>query len=206
MSKKVILIGGFCEIIELCEDNYFAIAGIIDNMNVGEYMGYPIIGTDRDAPSLYPDFKDIPLIITPDLPLIRKRLFDCYGALNYKFSSLISQDARISKSALIGHGTIIQNGVNISSEAEIGRFVKINTNANIMHNSKIGNFTTIAPNAVILGKVTIGNECYIGANATILPNINICDNVVIGAGAVVTRSIEKPNATYVGIPARLLNK
>ena len=206
MSKKVILIGGFHEIIELCEDCGFTIAGIIDNVKTGEYMGYPVIGTDNDAPSLYNDFKDISLIISPDLPLIRKKLFTYYSSLNYKFESLISKDAKISRSAQIGSAAVIQSGVNISSACRIGDFVKVNTNANIMHDAFIGDFTTIAPNAVVLGNITIGANSYIGANSTILPGVEICDNALVGAGAVVTGNIDKANTAYVGVPARLLKK
>lgn len=205
MNNTVILIGGFHEIIELCEDSDLKILGIIDNILVNEYMGYPVIGADRDAPVLYSRFKKYPLILTPDQPLIREKLFSYYSALGYTFTSLISKEASISRSALIGNGTVIQNGVNISSSSNIGNFVKLNTNANIMHDSTIGDFTTVAPDAVILGRVIVQNSCYIGSNSTILPELLIRERTTVGAGAVVTKDTGE-SETVIGIPARKIIK
>lgn len=201
--NRVILVGGFHEIIELAEENSIEIIGIIDKQGHGSYRKYNIICDDENAISLDNYYKKIPIIITPDKPDIRKKLYDYYSKLGFVFSSLISNKASISKSAVIREGTIVQIGVNVSAETQIGKFVKLNTLCNIMHNSKISDFTTIAPNAVVLGNSDIGKYCYIGSNSTILPNISICDNVIIGAGAVVTKKISKPG-TYIGIPAKPL--
>jgi len=203
VQNKIIIVGAFHEIIELAEENGIEIAGIIDNDKSDNYRSYKIICCDKDAGNLSDTFKNIPIILTPDVPFIRKKLHKFYSELGFKFSSLISKNSVISKSAVIDFGTIIQSGVNVSAESKIGKFVKLNTKCNIMHNSILGDFTTIAPNAVTLGNVKIGELCYIGSNATILPNISICDNVIVGAGAVVTKNINIVG-TYVGVPASLL--
>ncbi len=204
MNTKVILIGGFIEIIELCEDNNISIHGIVDN-NIILHNNYRYLGTDNEAINFDDALKDYPLIISPDAPRDRKKLKKYYENSGFGFFSLISSASKISKSSVIGIGAIIQRGVNISSEVSIGDFVKLNIGANIMHNSNIGEYTTIAPNAVILGHVSIGEECYIGANATILPNIKIAKNVTIGAGAVVTKNIVEEGGKYIGIPAKKIN-
>lgn len=206
MDRKIVLIGGFVEIIELCEENCIEIMGIVDKKEScnNKYLKY--IGSDSDVEDWINNFRDFKLLITPDIPKVRKNLYSFYAQHGFTFTSLISGDARISKSATLGIGVIVQSGVNISSEVTIGNFVKINTNANIMHNSNVGDYSTIAPNAVILGHVNIGNTCYIGANTTILPHVKICNNVTIGAGAVVTKNINTPGTIYVGIPAKPMNK
>jgi UDP-N-acetylbacillosamine N-acetyltransferase len=200
---KIIIVGAFHEVIELAEDNGVEIIGMIDNGITGAYRNYKILCTDQDATHLQDFYKNIPIIITPDKPQIRLELHSWYNELGFKFHSLISKDARISRSALIDTGTIVQAGVNVSAESRIGKFVKLNTNSNIMHNCVIGDYSTIAPNAVTLGHVTVGELCYIGSNATILPNISICDNVIVGAGSVVTKDI-RVSGTYAGVPARML--
>lgn len=205
MNNKVIIIGAFHEIIELAEDLHYEIVGLVDNIKTGCYYNYPILGTDNDIKNIYDLYHTVPLIITPDQPLIREKLFCEYHKQGFSFKKLISAKAKISKSAIIGTGTVVQAGVNISNESDIGRFVKLNTKCNIMHNVAINDFTTVAPNAVVLGHVKIGQYCYIGSNSTILPYINICDNIVIGAGAVVTKNITK-SGTYVGNPARLFKE
>lgn len=203
--KKVILIGGFHEIIELCESENIEIVGIIDNFKKGNYLGHQILGTDNDIKELYNSFREIPVIISPDQPQKRNYLVDLYGKAGFSFYSLISSNTIISKSAELGQGVLIQAKANISACVNVGNFVRINTMANIMHDSTIQEFTTIAPNAVILGRVIIGSHCYIGANCTILPNITIGNNSVIGAGSVITKDVPS-NKTIIGNPGRELVK
>ena len=201
MKDKVILIGGFHEIIEICEIANKEIIGIIDNNLTKNYFGYEIIGTDEYALSIYKKNRDIPIIITPDKPQKRKKLCDFYSKIGFNYIELIHPNSLISKSAYIGMGVVIQYHVNVSSLVKLGRFVKINTMANIMHDCTIGDYTTIAPNAVILGGVKIGNNCYIGANSTIMPNVRIGDFVIVGAGAVVTKDVNK-NRVIIGNPGK----
>lgn len=201
MNKKVIIVGAFHEMIELCESAGYDIIGIIDNEKENQFLSYPIIGKDQEAESLYAKYKDIPLVITPDTPLIREKLVNLYMKIGFNIETVISPNAIISKYAKIGNGVVIQTGVNVSAFAEIKDFVKLNTRCNIMHDSVIGDYTTIAPNAVVLGRIHIGGKSYVGANATILPELTVGNEVVIGAGAVVTKSI-KDNQKVKGIPAK----
>lgn len=203
LENNIILVGSFHEIIELCESCKKCIIGIIekDNRLGNQYFGYKILGTDDMASDLYKEYKNVPLIATPDIPELRKKLVKYYSEIGFKFCDLIHPEANISKYAKIGNGVIIQKGANISTNANLGDFVKINSFANIMHDSLIGKFTSVAPNAVILGRVEISESCYIGANSTILTDKKIGRNAVIGAGAVVTKNVRE-NATVIGNPAR----
>jgi UDP-N-acetylbacillosamine N-acetyltransferase len=201
MDKEIILVGGFHEIIELCEEIGYKIIGIIDNNLKESYWGYPIIGTDNMIKIISQNYKHIPLVITPDFPSTRKKLFLEYSKYGFEFETIISPTAKISKSSIIGTGAIIQHQVNVSSNVRIGNFTKLNVGCNVMHDSTIGNFVTIAPNAVILGRVNIGDSTYIGANSTILPDKSVGENAIVGAGAVVTKNFDS-NSTIKGIPAK----
>lgn len=201
MKTDVILVGGFHEMIELCEDCGYNIVGIIDNELTGIYYGYPIIGKDKDAKALFPQYGKARIIVTPDSPKLRKKLVGNYKSIGYNFITVISPQSKVSRYAKIGEGTVVQSGVNISSATEIGDFCKLNTNCNLMHDNIIGNFVTIAPNAVSLGRVEIGDNSYIGANSTILPGIVIDNNCVVGAGAVVTHNVAE-GKTVKGVPAK----
>ena len=205
MNKRVVLVGGFHEIIELCDLCSIKIVGIIVNNLQDEYYGLPILGTDMDANKLYRSLKEIPLVITPDNPIVRWKLVSYYKKIGFKFTSLISSQANISRSANIGVGSVVQAGVNISSYTRIGDFCKLNTNANVMHDNVIGDYVSIAPNAVSLGYVTIKTFSYIGANSTILPKKVVNENCIVGAGAVVTKDVEQ-GTTVIGIPAKVLKK
>jgi len=203
MSISIIIVGAFHEIIELAEKNKVKVLGLIDNLRVGYYYNYSVLGTDNDISKIFNQYKSVPLVITPDNPTLREKLYKKYKKQGFKFACLVSNNAILSMSSSVGQGTIIQDGVNVSSEVTVGQFVKLNTYCNIMHNVIVGDFTTVAPNAVILGNVKIGKSCYIGANATLLPNIEICDKSIIGAGSVVIKNISSPGK-YVGSPARLM--
>ncbi|KUK56789.1 MAG: Putative capsular polysaccharide related hexapeptide transferase family protein, partial [Bacteroidetes bacterium 38_7] len=99
MDKKIILVGGFHEIIELCENLGYTIIGIIDNNIKDSYLNYPILGTDDEANTLFMKYGSIPLVITPDLPIIREKLFKHYSDIGFSFETIISSHAKISKSS-----------------------------------------------------------------------------------------------------------
>lgn len=201
MDNEIILVGAFgemCELAELCGKK---VVGIIDNQIHGAFRGIPIIGTDQEAHTLFYQYSSIPVVITPDNPLLRKKLVEYYRGIGFSFCSLISPSASISPTAQIGVGSVIQTCCNVSSDTKIGEFCKLNTFANVMHDNRIGDFTTIAPNAVLLGRVEIEECAYIGANATILPARKVGSGSIVGAGAVVTGDI--PEGSIVkGVPAK----
>ncbi|MDD2502700.1 MAG: NeuD/PglB/VioB family sugar acetyltransferase [Clostridia bacterium] len=201
MKEKVILVGGYHEIIELSEDCGYKVVGIIDNDNKGSYCNIPIIGKDSDAISLFEKYKDCKVVICPHMPMVREKLYKLYSSIGYKFATLVSPNAHISRYATVGEGSVIQGGVNIAANTNIGSFVKLNTNANIMHDDEVEDFVTVAPDAVALGYVRIKRYAFIGANSTILPNITIGTKAIVGAGAVVTKDIED-GRTVKGIPAK----
>lgn len=203
--KEIILVGGFHEMIELCEDAGFNIIGIIDNELTGGYYGYPIIGTDNDAASLYKRYQNCQIVITPDFPRLREKLVDLYHSAGFSFATIIHPAATVSRFATIGKGTVIQRGVNVSANTRIGAFCKLNTGCNVMHDNSIGDYATVAPNAVLLGYVSVGELSYIGANSTILPNISIGNLSTVGAGAVVTKNVQS-NLVVAGVPAKRLVK
>ena len=205
MKEPVLLVGAFHEAVELCELCGLEIVGIFDNAKRGDFRGYPILGDDASAAGISDEYKRVPGLLTPDKPALRKRLAERYTELGFSFRSVISPEARVSKSAQLGRAVFIQSGCNVSSAAHIGDFVRLNTMANVMHDSVVGAFTTVAPNAVVLGCVTIGEGCYIGAHCTILPNLQVQSGAVVGAGAVVTRPVPG-GATVAGSPARPMEK
>lgn len=201
-DNKVILVGAFSEMIDLCLECQYDIVGYIDNQETKYDIGRgQYLGTDEELSSIYKEFGHIPVIISPDSPSIRKKLFYKYKENGFKFQTLISPCAYVSRSAVIEEGAVVQHGVTVSANARIGKFVKLNVNANIMHDCVVGDFSTIAPNAVLLGRVSIGSGAYVGANSTILPCCNVGSDTIVGAGAVVTKNIPA-NCTVKGVPAK----
>jgi sugar O-acyltransferase (sialic acid O-acetyltransferase NeuD family) len=201
MTRQILLVGAFAEIVELCETCDVRIAGIFDHHTTGEFMGHKILGRDDDARRLAARLRDVPVLIVPDAPAERRRLATFYLSLGYRPGSLVSPRAIVSKSATIGSGTVVQSGCHISTSVRIGDFVKVNAGANLMHDAVVGDFTTIAPNAVILGRVSVHAGCYVGANATVLPDLHVGEEAVLGAGTVVIQHVG-PRTVVMGNPAK----
>jgi sugar O-acyltransferase (sialic acid O-acetyltransferase NeuD family) len=118
-----------------------------------------------------------------------------------EFVTLISPYAKVSPTAHIGKGAVIQAGAVIMPNVHVGALALVNINTTIGHGAKIGILSTVNPGANISGDVTIGSTCLIGTGAQILEKLKIGELVIVGAGSVVTKDIP-PNVTAVGIPAR----
>ena len=201
MDTDVILVGGFHEIIELCEDAGVNVVGIIDGRLQDSYYGIPVLGSDEDALSIKGQYGDVPLVITPDAPSVRKGLVEFYRSRGFRFLTLVSPYAKVSKYATLGEGCVVQSMVNISAGTHVGEFVKFNIGCNVMHDNAVGDYSTVAPGAVSLGRVSIGEGVYVGANSTILPDRSVGDYSVVGAGAVVTRDVAACTVVK-GVPAK----
>ena len=200
MLKDLIILGYFCEAVELCEKSGYSIVGIVDKFPPKDNK-YPYLGDDDYILNHDTQYHNIPFFMVPDSPMQRKCLYDLYHEKGFKFETVISPNALVSKSAELGEGCMIQDGCNISSGVKLGKMVRVNCMANIMHECIIDDFVTIAPSAVVLGRCHVKSFSYVGANATILPYKTIGESVIVGAGAVVTKNIEKEQ-TVIGVPAR----
>jgi len=204
-EKNIIVVGGFHEVLELCERCSHHIVGIIDPGLHGTYLGYDILGHDGDAARLYREYGHIPLVVSPDTPGKRCALIKHYADIGFDFATLIHPSALVSGRATIGKGVVIQANVHISANAKLADFVRVNVYANLMHDVLVERYTTIAPNAVLLGSVVVKEACYVGANATILPHVKVGARAVVGAGAVVVTDVE-PDCTVAGNPARVIKR
>lgn len=211
MKPEIILIGGggHCksciDVIE--QEGKFKILGILDvPEKIGDnILSYKVIGSDLDIPKMLKETKNF-LITVGQIKSPEKRitLYQLIKRLVGNLPALISPMAYVSRSALIGEGTIVMHFAMINANAKVGANCIINSKALVEHDAIIDDHCHISTTAVINGNVKIGAGCYIGANATILQNIEICENVIIGAGAVVTKSITSPNTVWAGVPAREL--
>jgi sugar O-acyltransferase (sialic acid O-acetyltransferase NeuD family) len=120
-----------------------------------------------------------------------------------EFINAFHPSAVISKSAQIGHGSVLMASAVINPHVHIGKHVIINTAASVDHECVIADYVHISPNATLAGRVSVGQCTHIGAGSVIIQGINIGSNCTIGAGAVVLRDVPD-GAVMVGNPARLL--
>jgi UDP-perosamine 4-acetyltransferase len=206
MKTKIILIGGFCETIEFCQECGFDIVGVVDFSDEATLQyELPYLGNDEKFLSKAEHYKTCKLVICPDAPKVREKIVLRYKAVGFSFAQVISPSARVSPTAVLGEGLQIQAGALISAQSVIGDFVRINCGAQVFHDCKIGAYTTLAPTAFISGRVTVAERCYFGVGSIVLPNIKIGEGVTVGAGAVVTKDVEAWT-TVAGIPAKKMER
>jgi len=204
-ALEVILVGGFCEVVELCTRCGVKVVGFFDS-SIDALEGYdiPYLGTDKEALSNPSRFFHTPLVVVPDDPIIRQRIVRKYQSAGYHFASIISPDADISPTCKCLEGVVIQSGVVVTAKAKVGAFSKLNIGAKIFHDCQLEDFVTLAPGATLLGRVKVHSGSYIGASCTILPKIVIGQNCKVGAGAVVTHNVSD-QCVVAGVPARRIN-
>ena len=149
-GERIIIVGGFCEIIELAEACGKRIVGIIDPNADPSAVGYPILGADCDAERIHARHADAAVFVGVDDPQRRARLVAIYTRARFGFTNLIHPQARISPTATVGVGVMVQYGAHLSSYVRVADHVRVNVYANLMHEARVGRCTTIAPNAVVL--------------------------------------------------------
>jgi serine acetyltransferase len=120
-------------------------------------------------------------------------LYPIYFLITYYFLSY-----HIGPSVKIGGGLYLHNREVVMTEnVIIGKYF------DCMGQTTIGRNLNSSKN-----RIEIGDYVFLGVGAKIIAKeeLIIASHVKIGANAVVTKSLEKENGTYVGIPARLIGK
>lgn len=197
----VVLVGAFHEMVILLQQAGHQLKGYVDRQSVDHSLLHevPYLGNDEDFLASVAFQQCSNVVVTPDLPLIRKKIMLQYEAAGAHFPTIIG--GVVMPTAELADGVVLQALSYVSASSSIGCGVKLNVGATVMHDCRVGDYSTLAPRSLLLGGVMVGSEVYIGANATVLPGVSIGDGAVIGAGAVVTKDV--PSQTTVkGIPAK----
>jgi len=185
-------------ILEILELQQKAIGGLLDcNTEIGTLQGYDV---HFDLVQSYDPQLDSFLIAIGDNRIRKEIVAHCvFGP----YSQAIHPFSVLSKSALIGVGTVVMAGVVVNSDARIGQHVILNTNCSVDHDCQVGDFVHISPNAALAGGVHVGEGSHIGIGASVIPGIKIGKWTTIGAGTVVIRDVPD-YAVVVGNPGTVL--
>lgn len=179
------------DVIELT--GQFKVAGLVEKerADIRDNLGYPIIGTDDDLPTLRQRYRDalvtLGQIKSPDT---RVRLFQLLIEFDCNLPIISSPNAYLSRHARVGNGTIIMHGAIATANAKIGNNCIINDRALIEHDAIIGDHCHIATGSIINGGVTVGDGTFVGSGAITKQGISIGSLCVIRAGSVLEGDVQ----------------
>ena len=180
------------------------VAGFVENMEPercgGQLAGLPVHWVD-DVESLAEDHVAVCGLATTH----RGRFVDQVAALGLRFATLIHPTARVSRTTVVGEGSIVSAGVVVGAYSKLDRHVLVNRGALVGHHTEIGEFVSIQPGANVAGACTIGPRTYLGMGSVVLDHVNVGSGSVVGAGAVVTRDV-RDNVQVVGVPAHVVKE
>lgn len=124
---------------------------------------------------------------------------------NISFPNSIDPSVLISDRLKLGQGTIICAGSIITVNITIKDFVIINLDCTVGHDAVLESYVTMYPSVNISGNVILEEAVEMGTGSQIIQGKRIIRNSIVGAGAVVVNDLTEPG-TYVGVPARRVNK
>jgi acetyltransferase EpsM len=208
VSQKLLILGNrtfAIEVADLAADiSGVTVAGYVENLErrrcAETINGMPIHWID-DLGLLAADHVAVCAMSTTH----RSRFVREAADRGMRFSKLLHPMARISRSASVGEGSILNVGAIIAAQTLVGRHVIVNRAALIGHHTEIGDFVTIGPGTNIAGCCTIGEATYIGMGAIITDHLNIGSHSVVAAGAVVTEDVPS-NIMVAGVPAKVVKR
>lgn len=166
-----------------------------DNPKTEIILGIPIVKSDNF------DFHNLNnAIISIGNNKVRQSISQKYD-VNYVRA--IHPNAIISKSAIIGDGSVVMAGAIINPDAIIGKHCIINTGAIVEHDCHIADFSHISPGVSLAGNVSIGIGAHLGIGSCVIQGIKIGKWSTIGAGAVIIKDVPD-YAVVVGNPGKII--
>lgn len=135
---------------------------------------------------------------------IRERVGDEALRAGFQLVTVVSPFAYVSRTAVLGAGTVVMAGAVVQTEALLGDMCIVNSGASIDHECRLGRAVHAAPHSTICGNVVTGDRAWIGAGSTVIEGVQIADDVFVAAGAAVVCDISQAGARVGGVPAKPL--
>lgn len=189
MSEPLLLIGcgGHARsLIDVVESSgrwqVLGLVGLPEQVGV-EVLGYPVIGSDQDLPSLRQQCAHALLAVGQiGLPTNRQRLVADLEYLEFMLPTVISCHAHVSRHAQLGKGTSVGHGTIINAGASVGDYCILNSNVLVEHDAVIGDHCHISTGVLMNGGVIVGGGSFIGSGAVLREGLNLPPQTVISAG------------------------
>jgi N,N'-diacetyllegionaminate synthase len=119
----------------------------------------------------------------------RKRLYQRLLDFGFKFPVVISPNAYVSKSAMLGPGSIIMNGATVNGGAVIGENSIINSNALVEHGCRVGAHAHISTGVTLNSDVVVGSGSFVGSMSVVKHGVSIGENCVVNMRSIVRKDV-----------------
>lgn len=174
------------------QQGYFKIAGLVGTLEQRhtQHLGYAVIGTDTDLPTLAKIYQyaliSIGQIQTSEH---RMRLYQQVTQLGFQLPSIIAPTAYVSRHATVGEGTVVLHGAIVNAGASIGINCIINSRALLEHDARVEDHCHISTGAILNGDVSVGSGSFIGSGSVIKQGIAIGKGCLVGMGLSVRHNL-----------------
>lgn len=188
-------------------DDGVQIEGLLDDdasRADGEFFGYPILGGGEALQRIRMSGVVGAIVAIGDNET-RERLAVRVEASGLELITALHPAAQIARGVKIGAGSAVMAGAVINADTVLGRNSIVNTGATVDHDCRLGGCVHLAPGVHLAGGVRIGRHAHVGMGSVILQGLSVGHHVTVGAGSVVVCDLP-PNATAIGVPARVLTE
>lgn len=141
------------------------------------------------APEDYEIQPDDVFFIAMGEPKWRKYYAEIIEKKGGTFMSIISKDAFINKTAVVGNGSFVSRWTSISDNVKIGKHGIVHSFSALGHDVIVGDYCTIEAHSFLGGYAKMGNESVMHVRSTLIRTKSIGNNVEVGSSSVVMRNI-----------------
>lgn len=210
--KKIVIWGasGHALIVEeiLLECGGFEVAGFLDDKSperCGEEFGTArILGGEEALDGLLAEGVHCLVFAFHNGPA-KLKLAAAAKHRGFELITAVHPSASVSRSAVIGEGSVIRAQAAIGPGTVIGKHCLVGYGATISHDCQVGDGVHISSGGNVAGGVAIGRNTWVAVGASIIDGKTIGENSILGAGAVAVKDIPD-GVVAMGVPAKVVKK
>lgn len=124
-----------------------------------------------------------------DLNRNREKFYRRLLAKGINFLSYVHPSAVVSRSAILGRGSIVLAGSVVEPLSRVGENSVIWTNCTIAHHATVGDHCWIAAGTIISGHAEICHNSFVGVGCTVTNRVTIREFSILGAGVKATQDV-----------------
>jgi sugar O-acyltransferase (sialic acid O-acetyltransferase NeuD family) len=219
-TTKIVIIGGKGTAVNIAEgildaqerynENLEFLGFAFDDKSLGNSInGFPILCKTTDVLNKFGKYSDVKFIFQMHHQNKMKERASLINSMNIPFGkwfTFVHPSAYIARSVKVGIGSVIFANCAVHSNTIIGNHTTLCALTTIGHDTIIGNNVFMATHVCVGSEVEIGNYLFFGQNATIKNSVKIEENNIIGLGASVVQNITGNKRTFIGTPAKPMDK